>query len=212
MITCRKVKRTLLTAAFQRVAIICIVLTAGLMPSGASAFDILIGTGEAGTFSHFTGRVLERIISRHAPEITCRTLPGSGDVHNLTNLNEGSLDIALVDSRMLNDAVNHAGYFEFFDISYDNLRCLTPLYDDPWTLVARGDASIKTIDALTGKRINAGMPRSPRHLATATIMKLKKWSPADFSLFAEISPSLSQDAMAFCHGSIQADRAYRGAP
>ncbi len=204
MITCRKVKRTLLTAAFQRVTILCIVLTAGLMPSGANAFEILIGTDEAGTFSHFTGRVLERIISRNAREITCRTMPASGDVHNLTNLKEGSLDIALVDSRMLNDAVQHSGYFEFLDIRYDDLRCLTPLYDVPLTLVVRADADITTVDQLTGKRINAGLPRSPRRLATATIMKLKKWAPLDFSLFAEISPSLSQDTMAFCHGSIQA--------
>ena len=74
--------------------------------------------------------------------MNCETVPASDDVHNLTNLQGGSLDIGLIDSRMLHDAVNKTGEFEFLDISYDNLRALVPLYDIPITLVVRSDAKI----------------------------------------------------------------------
>ncbi len=189
---------------FKRAPIIFTFLVAGLFPFSADAFDILLGTGEPGTFSHFTGRTICRMINRYADDIDCKPVPASGDVHNLTNLQGGSLDMALVDSRMLQDAMNKTGYFEFLDIGYENLRALFPLYDIPVALVARGDARITSLQALKGKRINIGAPRSMQQLAFEAIMKAKSWSKSDFSLVGELSASQSQDTMAFCHGTIQA--------
>jgi len=201
----KKCKNYIWSKRFSRRApIILTFLIVAMFPFCADAFDILLGTGEAETFSHFAGRMLCRVINRHANDLNCKTVPGPGDVHNLTNLQGGSLDIGLIDSRMLHDAINKSGYFKFFDIRYDNLRTLTPLYDDPVTLIVRSDAKIASLDALKGKRINAGAPRSLQHLAVDTIMEAKKWTKADFSLVGEISASLSQDTMAFCHGTVQA--------
>ena len=189
---------------FKRATIICAFLIVGLSPFSANALDILIGTGETGTFSHFTGRTICRMINIHSNDISCTTVPGPDDVHNLTNLQEGSLDIGIIDSRMLHDAINKTGYFEFLDISYDNLRVLVPLYDVPVTLIVQSDAGINSLEELKGKRINAGAPRSPQHLAFDTIMKAKNWSERDFRLFEELPASQSQDTMALCYGSIQA--------
>ena len=189
---------------FKRAPIISLFLIVGLFPSAANAFDILLGTGEAGTFSHFTGRTICRIINKHAEDMNCKTVPATDDVHNLTNLQGGSLDIGLIDSRMLHDAMNKTGYFEFLDISYDNLRALFQLYDVPITLVVRSDAKITSLEALKGKRINAGAPRSLQHLAVDTIMKAKNWSKGDFRLVEKLTASQSQDSMAFCHGTVQA--------
>jgi len=69
----------------------------------ANALDILIGTSKAGTSSHFTGRLIERVVSKQVKDFNCKTVPASGDIHNLTNLLEGSLDISLIDSRMLHE-------------------------------------------------------------------------------------------------------------
>jgi hypothetical protein len=176
----------------------------GLFPFSANALDILLGTGEAGTFSHFTGRTICRMIKRHADDINCKTVPAPDDVHNLTNLRGGALDIGLIDSRLLHDAINKTGYFEFLDISYENLRTLVPLYDIPVTLVVRRDAKITSLEKLKGKRINAGAPISLEHLAVDTIMRAKNWSKADFSLVQELPASQSQDTMVFCYGTVQA--------
>lgn len=189
---------------FKRALIMSAVFIFGLFPVSANAYDILIGTGKTGTFSHFTGRVLCRIINNPPSEMSCKTTPSKGDMHNLTNLQSGSLDMSIVDSRMLHDAVNKAGYFKYLDISYDNLRVLVPLYDIPITLVVRSDAGIRSLDELKGKRLNAGAPRSIEQLAVDTIWKVKNWSEKDFGLVQELPSSQSQDTMAFCHGNIQA--------
>ena len=175
-----------------------------LVTTSSFAFDIRIGTEKTGSFSHFTGRTICRIIEKQQDKLQCSVVPADGHVHNLTNLQGGSLDLCLVDSRMLYDAVAGKGLFEFFDISYDNLRELMPLYDLPVAVVVRSTAGIKSLDDLKGKRVNAGAPRSQQHLAIETVMNVKNWSVDDFSLMEELPSSLSQDSMAFCHGSIQA--------
>ena len=191
---------------FSRVSIVCLFLIIGAcgFPFSAQAIDILVGTGEPGTFSHFTGRMLCRVVNSQVSDMNCEAVPTPGDVHNLTNLRGGSIDIGLVDSRMLFDAINKTGSFEFLDISYENLRVLAPIYDNPITLVVRSDAGIASLEDLKGKRINAGAPRSLQNLTVDTIMKAKNWSKDDFSLVGELPPSHSQDTMAFCHGTLQA--------
>ena len=204
MIAYERVTTICFSWVFKRPSVIAAFLIVALLPFSAVAFDVHLGTGVTGTFSHFTGRTICRIINKHAEDMNCKTVPVIDDVHNLTNLQGGSLDIGLIDSRMLHDAMNKTGYFEFLDISYDNLRALFPLYDVPITLVVHSDAKITSLEALKGKRINAGAPRSLQHLAFDTIMKAKNWSERDFSLFEELPASQSQDTMALCYGTIQA--------
>ena len=190
----------------KRLPIIYLILIVGacVFPFTVHAFDIRLGTGPSGTFSHFSGRMICRAVNSHTSDIDCRVVPAPDDVHNLTNLRGGSLDIVLVDSRMLLDAIDKTGLFEFLDISYENLRVLAPLYDIPITLVVRGDAGVAELKDLKGKRVNAGNSRSLQYLAVETILKAKNWSKKDFSLIGELPPSQSQDTMAFCHGTMQA--------
>jgi len=204
MITSKHGKNHCFTWFFKRALLIIVFFIVGLCPYSANAFDIRLGTEETGTFSHFTGRILCRVINSYSGDINCETVPAPDDVDNLTNLRGGSLDIGLIDSRMLNDAINKTGNFEFLDINYDNLRVLVPLYYSPITLVVRSDAGINSLDDLKGKRINAGAPLSMEHLAMDTIMKTKSWSNKDFRLVQELPTSQSQDTMAFCHGTVQA--------
>jgi len=203
----KKSSRTIRAALFfRRMLIICLILLVGAcaIPFSANAFDVHLGTGEPGSFSHFSGRTICRIINKQVGDLHCTVAPADSDVHNLTNLQGGSLDVCLTDSRMLYDAISGKGNFEFFDISYDNLREMVTLYDVPISLVVRENAGITTLDNLKGKRVNAGAPRSPQHFVVDTLMGIKNWSNEDFSLLDELSPSLSQDTMAFCHGTIQA--------
>ena len=204
MITNKRAKHIYSIWFFKRALIISVFIIVGLFPFSANALDIFLGTGEPGTFSHFTGRKICRAIKRHSDDINCKRVPAPDDLHNLTNLRQGGLDIGLIDSRMLLDAINKTGHFKFLDISYENLRALVPLYDVPITLVVRSDAKITSLEELQGKRINAGDPLSLQHLAVDTIMKAKNWSKKDFSLVEELPSSMSQDTMAFCHGTMQA--------
>jgi TRAP transporter TAXI family solute receptor len=204
MMTLKIVRHHFIIRLRNSVAAACALIFIALTPVSAMALDIFLGTGPEGTFSHFTGRTICRIISRHADDIACRVVPADDAIDNFTNLQGGSLDIGLLDSVMLTDAVNKTGYFKFLDIRYDNLRELLPFYDRPATLVVRGDAHITALENLKGKRINAGAPRSEERLVTDMILTAKNWTKHDFSLFEELSASLSQDTMAFCYGEVEA--------
>ena len=188
----------------NRLSVIILAVWISAFPVSAYAEDVLLGTAKEGTFSHFVGRTLCRIIEKNAGELNCKVLPAPDDIHNLTNLQQGALDMALADSHLLADAVNQTGRFTFMDIRYDNLNMLLPLYDLPVVLVSRADAEITALDQLKGKRINAGAWGSREHQTLNWIMAAKGWTEADFELVEALPESLSQDSMAFCHGSIQA--------
>jgi TRAP transporter TAXI family solute receptor len=112
--------------------------------------------------------------------------------------------MALIDSRMLYDAIHKTGNFEFLDIDYRSLRVLTALYDVPITLIAGGNTGIYTLEDLKDKRINIGAPLSAQRLSFDMILAAKRWSDKHFKLVSEISNSQGQDAMAFCHGTVDA--------
>ena len=172
-------------------------------PPIVHAYEILMGTGERGSFSHFAGKNICRLISMDR-ELSCKTISAPDNTHNLTNLRSGALDIALVDSQMLRDALTKSGYFKFLDINYDNLRSLATLYTVPIVLVVRDDAKISTLDDVKGKRINAGTPLSLQHLAAETIMGAKGWTKKDFSLVENLPTNQSQETLAFSSGTTQA--------
>lgn len=182
----------------------CTVALIGSITSMASAADILTGTGPEGSFSHFVGRAICRAINRSADSLACDVIPADSGTHNLTNLNGGSLDLALIDSRLLVDAMARSGRFAFLDIRYDNLGLLLPLYQLPVVLIARADSGIATLADVKGKRINAGIPRSAVREAVDFILAAKGWTKRDFKLVQELPPTLSQDTMAFCHGAFEA--------
>jgi len=172
-------------------------------PFTSRAYEILMGTGEKGSFSHFSGKTLCRLINMEEG-VSCKTIPAPDSSHNLTNLRSGSLDIALVDSQMLHDAFTSSGYFKFLDISYENLRTLMPLYTVPIALVALDDANITSLDDLQGKRINVGAPLSLQHIAAENVMKAKGWTEKSFSLIEWLPANHSQDTLAFSNGAVQA--------
>jgi len=186
------------------VAVLFAVVFAGSVPPPVSAGDILFGTDSPGSFSHFVGRAICRTINRSGGDLNCQVIPAPSETHNLTNLNGGSLDLALLDSRLLYDAVTRKGQFQFLDIRYDNLGALLPLYQLPVLLVARVDAGIAGLSDLKGKRINLGIAHTEVRDAVDFIMTAKGWAEPDFKLVQELPASLSQDTMAFCHGDIDA--------
>jgi len=146
--------------------IFCLFLSFVLLfsPVLVHAFDIRLGTGPPGSFSYFSGRVLCRMINNQVADLNCQQVAAAeaADVYNLTNLSEGSLDIILIDSRPLFDAINKTGNFEFLDINYDNLRAVAPFYDTPISLIVRNDAGINSLADLKGKRVNAWSSRHGR--------------------------------------------------
>jgi TRAP transporter TAXI family solute receptor len=188
----------------SKIAMVTFLAMLFLSAGAAGAMDLLLGSGETGSFSNFVGKSICRAINQHSDNLQCSVSPAPDDMHSITNLAGGSLDICLIDSKTIHDAVNRKGNFQYLDILYDNLLSLQRIYDIPITLIVRQDAGITSLDGLKGKRINAGPPGSSQNLMVETIMGAKGWTEKYFSLLDELPDSQSQADMAFCHGTIQA--------
>ena len=197
-----KVDRFFKSAA--RTLAAAVLILASLCAAPAEAYEVLLGTAEAGSFSHFAGKAVCRAVNRHANDVQCSVVPSADDVHNITNLAGGSLDICLLDAPTIFNAVNRLKNFTYLDIRYDNLLSLQRMYDIPITLVVRNDAGIASLDELKGKRVNAGTPGSPQHRIVDALLNAKGWTQKDFSLMEKLPESQSQAGMAFCHGTLQA--------
>ncbi|MGI9535572.1 MAG: TAXI family TRAP transporter solute-binding subunit [Desulfocapsaceae bacterium] len=187
-------------SAFSLIAVIVMICSSS---TTASSFELIIGTGPHGSFSHHSGKLLCRIFAKQAQDMTCSLSETSDPIDNLTNVQGGSLDLALVDSLLLGESTIGQGAFQYLDINYDLLRIVTPLYEVPLTLIVRSDADMSSIDQLPGKRINTGAFGSPEKQLFEMFMQTQGWTEEMFPVLAELSPSLSQDKLAFRQGDVQ---------
>lgn len=168
------------------------------------AYDLLIGTGESGSFSFFTGRTICRAVNRHTDGLSCTTVPTSEKAHTMTNLQGGSLDMAIVNSKVVSDAMYHSGDFRYLGIDYYNLRLVLPMYRVPISIVARHDARVNVMADLKGKSVNGGAPSSLNALVFDQIMTALGWEKSEFSLYQSLPDTSSQDVIAFNNGTVQA--------
>jgi TRAP transporter TAXI family solute receptor len=187
---------------FRRILVALVCLT--MIPSISHSEELLIGTGERGSFSYYAGKAVCRSIQMFDKEMTCSPVPSEKYADNLTNVQGGSLDLALVNSKMLYDAFHGAGFFEYVALDYGQLRLLMPLYRTPISLVVRRDAQIGGLEDLINKRINAGSLFSLRESVFRKIMSVKGWSEGSFSLYQNLPAANAQDYLALHNGSVQA--------
>ena len=169
----------------------------------AASYELLIGTGPSGSFSYHSGKLLCRIFTKQDQEMTCSLSESVDPIDNLTNVQGGSLDLALIDSLLLEEAAAGRGPFQYLDISYDQIRVVSPLYEVPLTLLARSDVELSTVDQLPGKRINVGPFGSPQNHLFNLFMQTQGWTEEMFPVFAELPSSMSQDTFAFRQGDVQ---------
>ena len=175
-----------------------------LIPSAGFCFELLIGTGERGSFSHYAGKIICRSIQKFDQDATCREVPSENYTDNLTNIQSGSLDMALVNSKMINDAFRGEGLFQYVSLDYDQLRLLLPLYRTPVSFLVRRDAGIQSLEDLAGKKVNAGRVSSLQEMVFREIMAAKGWREETFSLYQNLPEANSQDYIALHSGSVEA--------
>lgn len=185
-------------------------LLASLMsiPSPASALDVLVGSSQRNTFNYHVGRILCRLINGQATDLSCDVLAveagldSSDQVHTLTNVHNGALDLGIIDSAVQFDAVSRRGQFEYFDIDLENIRSLFSLNGTPLTVITRGAERLKTIADIKGNKINIGNPGSPQRAIMDNLMRVNNWKKKDFLLIEELPATQSQDMLALCLGTV----------
>lgn len=186
-------------------------LTIALAVAGTSgvahAADVIIGTGDSARVHHSVARAICRQMQRTIEGLTCEVLPIEGrdaaePLAVLSDVRNGAIEVGLVESDWQYHAFSKTGPAEFIDIPFDNLRSLFSLHAEPFTVIARRDAGIDTLDDLEGKRVNIGSPGSGARAVMELVMKAKGWTQASFQFVDELSEA--EQFLALCHDRVQA--------
>ena len=133
--------------------------------------EVVIGTASpTGIYYPLGGsicRLLNLESSRHG--LRCAEEPSSGSVTNLESLRRGRLDIGIVPSDVLADAVAGQGSFASRGPATE-LRILFAGPDEMLTVVARKELGIRTVAESRGTRINIGPSGSRQRVAIERVL------------------------------------------
>ena len=167
----------------------------------ASAADkfITIGTGGVTGVYYPAGGAICRLVNRGRKEhgIRCSVESTGGSVYNLNSVAQGELDIGVAQSDGQYHAYNGTGPFSKPN---HKLRALFSLHSEPFTVIARKDAGVKTFTDIKGKRVNIGNPGSGMRAIMDVLMKQYGWTKSDFKLASELKAS--EQAQALCDNKI----------
>lgn len=159
--------------------------------------DVVIGTASpTGIYYPLGGsicRLLNLETSRHG--LRCSEEPSSGFIANIDSLRRGRLDIGIVPSDVLADAVAGQGSFTSQG-PRSELRTLFAGPDEMLTIVAQKELGIRTVAEVRGTRINIGDPGSRQRASIDRVMSVLGLRRSDFVDVREL-PAAAQ-SRAFC--------------
>ncbi|NAW58574.1 MULTISPECIES: TAXI family TRAP transporter solute-binding subunit [unclassified Vibrio] len=164
---------------------------------------VTIGTGGVTGVYYPTGGAICRLVNKSREEhgVRCSVESTGGSIYNLNTIRSGELDLGIVQSDWQYHAYN--GSSEFADAGpFKDLRAVFSIHPEPFTVVARSDAGIKTFDDLKGKRVNIGNPGSGQRGTMEVLMKQYGWTNDDFKLVSELKAA--EQSKALCDNKIDA--------
>jgi len=164
---------------------------------------VTIGTGGVTGVYYPTGGAICRLVnkSRKNHGIRCSVESTGGSVYNLNAIRNGELDMGVAQSDWQFHAYN--GSSKFKDAGANNkLRAVFSVHPEPFTVVARADAGIKTFDDLKGKRVNVGNPGSGQRGTMEVVMGAKGWTMDAFKLASELKSA--EQSKALCDNKVDA--------
>lgn len=182
-------------------AFVALGLAAG--PAAAQDKFISIGTGGVTGVYYPTGGAICRMMSKTRSEhgIRCAVESTGGSVYNINAIRSGELEFGVAQSDWQYHAYNGTSKFEE-NGPFKELRAVFSIHPEPFTVVARADAGIKTFDDLKGKRVNVGNPGSGQRGTMEVVMAAKGWTMDDFALASELQAA--EQSQALCDNNIDA--------
>jgi TRAP transporter TAXI family solute receptor len=163
---------------------------------------VTIGTGGVTGVYYPTGGAICRLVNKNRKEtgVRCSVESTGGSVYNVNTIKEGELEFGVAQSDIQYNAYN--GVVQFEGDPFEGLRSVFSVHPEPFTVVARADAGVKTFEDLKGKRMNIGNPGSGQRATMEVVMEKLGWTSDDFALATELKPS--EQSAALCDNQIDA--------
>lgn len=163
---------------------------------------ITIGTGGQTGVYYVVGQSICQLVNRNTAQtqVKCNAPSTGGSVANLNAIADKQMDMGIAQSDWQFHAYNGSSSFE--GKKNDKLRAIFSIHPEPFTVMARDDASINSFDDLKGKRVNVGDPGSGTRATMNVILKAKGWTDKEFKVASELKPS--EMASVMCDNNLDA--------
>lgn len=172
-------------------------------PEGVSAQQrfVTIGTGGVTGVYYAAGGAICRLVNKDRAKhgIRCSVESTGGSVFNINTIRAGELDMGVAQSDVHYNAARGLAQFKEPG-AYAELRAVFSLHPEPFTVVARKEAGIRTFADFKGKRFNVGNPGSGTRASMEELLAALGWKMSDFALAAELKAD--EHGPALCDGKI----------
>ena len=175
--TCRK----FFTASLAAVTAVLMLSS----PAIAQQKFVTIGTGGVTGVYYAVGGAICRLVNKDRAKhgLRCSVESTGGSVYNVNTIKSGELDFGMAQSDVQYQDYNGTGPFKEAD---KDLRAVMSVHPEPFTVVARKEANIKTFADFKGKRFNVGNPGSGTRSAMDELLTAMNMKISDFALASEL--------------------------
>ena len=179
------------------------VIAVGGVPAHAQQKFITIGTGGVTGVYYAAGGAICRLVNkdRKTHGLRCSVESTGVSVFNVNAIKGGEIDFGMSQSDVQFHATKGTGAFKDGG-AFKDLRAVFAVHPEPFTVLARTEANIKSFQDLKGKRVNVGNPGSGTRAAMEELLGALGWTLGDFSLAAELKAD--EHGSALCHNKIDA--------
>jgi TRAP transporter TAXI family solute receptor len=173
------------------------------LPAMAQQKFVTIGTGGVTGVYYAVGGAICRLVNkdRKTHGIRCSVESTGGSAFNVNTIRAGELDFGLTQSDVQFNGMKGLGAFKDAG-PFEELRAVYSVHPEPFTVLARKEAGVKTFDELKGKRVNVGNPGSGTRNSLEELIAAKGWTLKDFSLASELKAD--EHGPALCDNKIDA--------
>ena len=189
-------KRTTLAASLAA----ALALASFGTPASAQQKFVTIGTGGVTGVYYAAGGAICRLVNKDRAKhgIRCSVESTGGSVFNVNTIRAGELDLGFSQSDVQYNAVK--GLAQYKDGAYGDLRAVFSVHPEPFTVLARKEAGVKSFADFKGKRFNVGNPGSGTRASMEELLAAMGWKLSDFSLASELKAD--EHCPALCDGKI----------
>ena len=170
-------------------------------PAAAQQKFITVGTGGVTGVYYAAGGAMCRLVNKDRAKhgIRCSVESTGGSVFNINTIKAGELDLGFAQSDVQFNASKGQGQFKEGG-AYADLRAVFSVHPEPFTVVARKEAGIKSFADFKGKRFNVGNPGSGTRASLEELLVATGGKLSDFSLASELKAD--EHGPALCDGKI----------
>ena len=182
---------------------LCAAVTAALLAPTAIAQQkyLTVGTGGVTGVYYAAGGAICRLVNKDRAKhgIRCSVESTGGSVFNINTIKAGELDLGVAQSDVQYKSAKGLGQFKEAG-AYGDLRAVMSLHPEPFTVLSRKEANIKSFADFKGKKFNVGNPGSGTRASLEELLAAMNWKLSDFALASELKAD--EHGPALCDGKI----------